>query len=151
MFPVFESTQAYAQLRGQRALKRLNFTWCFISNSASDWVLFWQGCESTLMALNTKWQKGFRTDPFRHLDFLENQRNPAKKRGKIARLSVKVSVATEAAGQSWKIPTQSGRTLLMICPVIGVRSGVKSLESLPTAPLKSKVRYRMTIRLANLL
>jgi hypothetical protein len=40
---------------------------CFVSDSASDWVLFWQGGESTLMALITKWQKGFRNDPFRQL------------------------------------------------------------------------------------
>ena len=35
------------------------------SNSASDWGLFWQGYESTLMALITRWQKGFRNHPFR--------------------------------------------------------------------------------------
>ena len=37
----------------------------FVSNSASDWVLFLQGGESTLMALITRWQKGFKNDPFR--------------------------------------------------------------------------------------
>jgi hypothetical protein len=43
-----------------------DFSLYFISNSARDWVLFWQGCESTLMALITSWQKGFRNHPFRH-------------------------------------------------------------------------------------
>jgi hypothetical protein len=37
----------------------------FISDFAKDWVLFWQGGESTLMALITRWQKGFRNHPFR--------------------------------------------------------------------------------------
>jgi hypothetical protein len=46
-------------------LERLNFRRYFVSNSASDWVLFWQGGESTLTALITRWQKGCRKDPFR--------------------------------------------------------------------------------------
>jgi hypothetical protein len=36
------------------ALERLNFSRCFVNNSASDWVLFWQGGESTLTALITR-------------------------------------------------------------------------------------------------
>jgi hypothetical protein len=39
----------------------------FISDFAKDWVLFWQGGESTLTALITRWQKGFRNHPFRQL------------------------------------------------------------------------------------
>ncbi len=50
------------------ALERLNFTRCFVSNSASDWVLFWQGGESTRTALITRWQNGFRNDPFRQFE-----------------------------------------------------------------------------------
>jgi hypothetical protein len=48
------------------AWERLVFMRYFVSNSASEWVLFWQGCESTLTALITRWQKGFRNHPFRH-------------------------------------------------------------------------------------
>src|ERR1700677_4347573 len=44
----------------------LVFTGYFVSNSASDWGPFWKGCESTLTALITKWQKGCRNHPFRH-------------------------------------------------------------------------------------
>jgi hypothetical protein len=52
-------------------LSRLSFIFMryFVSNSASDWGLFLQGGESTLMALITRWQKGFKNDPFRHLIF----------------------------------------------------------------------------------
>jgi hypothetical protein len=39
-----------------------------VSNSASDWGLFWQGCESTLMVLITRWQKGIRNHPFRQFN-----------------------------------------------------------------------------------
>src|ERR1039458_3196137 len=39
----------------------------FISDSAKDWVLFWQGGESTLTALITRWQKGFRNHRIRTL------------------------------------------------------------------------------------
>jgi hypothetical protein len=45
--------------------ERLVFMRYSVSNSASDWGLFWQGCESTLTALITRWQKGFRNHPFR--------------------------------------------------------------------------------------
>jgi hypothetical protein len=38
----------------------------FVSDSAMDWVLFWQGGESTLTALITRWQKGCRNHLFRH-------------------------------------------------------------------------------------
>jgi hypothetical protein len=46
---------------------RLDFSRYFVSNSASDWLLFWQGGESTLAALITRWQKGFKNHPFRQL------------------------------------------------------------------------------------
>jgi hypothetical protein len=52
-------------------LERLVFIRYFVSNSASELVLFWQGCESTLMALITRWQKGFRNHLFRHIDFIQ--------------------------------------------------------------------------------
>jgi hypothetical protein len=45
----------------------LAFIGYFVSNSASDWVLFWKGCESTLTALINKWQKGCRNHPLRHI------------------------------------------------------------------------------------
>jgi hypothetical protein len=47
--------------------ERLVFMRYSVSNSASDWGLFWQGCESTLTALITRWQKGFRNHPFRQI------------------------------------------------------------------------------------
>ncbi len=52
-------------------LSRLSFIFMryFVSNSASDWGLFLQGGESILMALITRWQKGFKNDPFRQLFF----------------------------------------------------------------------------------
>src|ERR1039458_2108234 len=37
----------------------------FISDFPKDCVLFWQGGESTLTALITRWQKGCRNHPFR--------------------------------------------------------------------------------------
>ncbi len=46
-------------------LERLVFIRCSASNSASNWVLFWQECETTLMALITNWQNGCRNHPFR--------------------------------------------------------------------------------------
>jgi hypothetical protein len=49
---------------------RLIFMRYFVSNCPSDWGLFLQGGESTLMALITRWQKGFKNDPFRQLYFL---------------------------------------------------------------------------------
>jgi hypothetical protein len=52
-------------------LERLVFIRYFVSNSASELVLFWQGCEPTLMALITRWQKGFRNHLFRHIDFIQ--------------------------------------------------------------------------------
>jgi hypothetical protein len=47
------------------ACEQFDFMRCFVSNVASDWVLFCQGGESALMALITRWQKGFRNHPFR--------------------------------------------------------------------------------------
>jgi len=48
---------------------RLNFNRYCVSNAAKDWVLFWQGGESTLVAFITRWQKGFKRDPFRQFVF----------------------------------------------------------------------------------
>jgi hypothetical protein len=47
-------------------LERVVFVRYFVSFSASDCALFWQGFESTLTALITRWQKGFRNYPFHH-------------------------------------------------------------------------------------
>jgi hypothetical protein len=47
-------------------LERLVFVRYLVSNSTNELVLFWQGFESTLTALITRWQKGFRNHPFRH-------------------------------------------------------------------------------------
>jgi hypothetical protein len=44
----------------------------FASNSAIELALFLQGGESTLTALITKWQKGFRNDPFRQFSDSNN-------------------------------------------------------------------------------
>jgi len=44
---------------------KFDFSQYLVSDSASNWVLFCQGCESTLTTLITKWQKGFRNDLFR--------------------------------------------------------------------------------------
>src|ERR1039458_1408476 len=46
---------------------RIVFNRQFLSSSASDWLLFCEGGESTLMDLITRWQKGFKNHPFRHL------------------------------------------------------------------------------------
>jgi hypothetical protein len=51
---------------------RLIFMRYFVSNCPSDWGLFLQGGESTLMALITRWQKGFKNDPFRQFCFQAN-------------------------------------------------------------------------------
>jgi hypothetical protein len=47
------------------SLERLVFMRYFVSNSPRDLVRFWQECESTLVALITKWQKGRTIHPFR--------------------------------------------------------------------------------------
>jgi hypothetical protein len=39
-----------------------------VSRSCS---FFKGGCESTLMAFITRWQKGFKRDPFRQFDFIQ--------------------------------------------------------------------------------
>jgi hypothetical protein len=69
-----------------------------------------RGCESTLTALITRWQKGFRNHPFRHIRFLGFSRISGSKRGKIVQLSVKVSVTAAAVQGFSRNPAPFGET-----------------------------------------
>jgi hypothetical protein len=66
-------------------LERLVFIRYFVSNSARELVLFWQGFESTLTVLITRWQKGFRNHPFRHIRFLGFSRISGSNKGQRKR------------------------------------------------------------------